>query len=716
MSSPHIASPASDSRRNAFEAAATFGIVVALLYFGAGLLVPVVLAILIAFALTPLVNFLERRLHFPGPLAVVVSVLLAALCVGALVYFVAVQLIQLAGEFSSYSETVITKLRGLQQQIIGADFIENLVKALEALSAQFSAAMSSGGPAPMPVTIANDFSGPMNLVGGIVGSLLGPLATVFIVIVFLIFILMGRTDIQERFLRLSSRGDYSTTTLALRDAGKRLSRYLLVQLGVNATYGAIFGTGLLIIGVPGALLWGMLIAVFRYIPFVGALIVAIIPFLLAFAVDPGWSMIVVTVIFFLVLDQTTSNLVEPRLYGSSTGVSGIAILLSAMFWAALWGPVGLILSTPMTVCLVVLGRYMPFFKVFETLLGSEPVLTTTERLYQRMLQGSTAEAIEITDEMVEAEGRDSLYDDLMLPVLRMAHSDLTSTPEGLSQRRKLAETMEGVIAEYGGADAPADRRILIIGAQNEIDEAAARIVAQRLASHDMASTVLPPMAVRQESISRLDLSGVALVVLVYLGADIRAHTRYVARRLKRMSPHVEIFACHLHEGRTESVGGLHVDRLANSFGEIVSEVENSIGIATESSSKLATEMRAAMMAKLEAIAARFGVPLATLNLFDDQRLQDDPEAFRLAKSVAVGVPLVIDLATDKSGHAENPYLIENGIAFYAAVPLVPEQGGEVIGSLALVDYKPHEFSEQALSQLNDEARQLVRSFAPNVAA
>ena len=162
--------------------------------------------------------------------------------------------------------------------------------------------------------------------------------------------------------------------IAIADASQRVGRYLLIQLGVNIVYGIIFGIGLWLIGVPSAVLWGLLIILFRYIPFVGALIIAVVPFLLAFAVDPGWNMLLLSVGLFLVLDLTTANVIEPRLYGSSTGVSAIAILLSAMFWATLWGPVGLILATPMTVCLVVIGRHLPQFQFLETLLGSEPVL------------------------------------------------------------------------------------------------------------------------------------------------------------------------------------------------------------------------------------------------------------------------------------------------------------------------------------------------------
>src|SRR6185437_8539308 len=553
------------------------------------------------------------------------------------------------------------------------------------------------------------FSAPVDIIRGIVGSLLGPLATLFIVAIFLIFILMARADIQERFIRLASGNGYSRTTIALRDAGGRLSRYLLTQLGVNVCHGAIFGAGLMLIGIPGALLWGMLIAIFRYIPFVGALIVAIVPFLLAFSIDKGWSMLIETVIFFAVLDQTTANIVEPRLYGARTGLSGIAILLSAMFWGALWGPLGLILSTPMTVCLVVLGRYMPFFKVFETVLGSEPVLTQNERLYQRLLRGDVEEAIEITDELVEADGRDALYGQAMLPVLQMAAAELSSTPEALTQRRVLARTIENVINEYGETPAVEGSPVLIVGAQSELDEVAAHVLAQGLHGRGIDTNTMPALAVRQETLGQLDLKGVRTVVLVYLDEHVRAHARYVAGRLKRRRPDLGIYVLRLVEaGGTETAATLHVDRLAHSFGDMLVAIEEDLGRLPETPAEdLTHAIRSEETGKaLAAIAKRLHVQAAMVNLLEDARHQQDEDAFSLTKEItSSGEPLVIH-ADAKKRSEENRYLLANGIAFYAGVPFILEKA--VVGALAVVDYEPHEFDEAAVESLKRAATQLAR--------
>jgi predicted PurR-regulated permease PerM len=638
------------------------------------------------------------------------AVFAATIVFAVLVYLVSTQLIQLAYAMPGYQQTIAAKLVQVQQKLVGMNVVGDLAKAIQTITHQISAALGiAPSSLPQPVTIANDFSAPVDIIRGIVGSLLGPLATLFIVAIFLIFILMARADIQERFIRLASGNGYSRTTIALRDAGGRLSRYLLTQLGVNVCYGAIFGAGLMLIGIPGALLWGMLIAIFRYIPFVGALIVAIVPFLLAFSIDKGWSMLIETVIFFAVLDQTTANIVEPRLYGARTGLSGIAILLSAMFWGALWGPLGLILSTPMTVCLVVLGRYMPFFKVFETVLGSEPVLTQNERLYQRLLRGDVEEAIEITDELVEADGRDALYGQAMLPVLQMAAAELSSTPEALTQRRVLARTIENVINEYGETPAVEGSPVLIVGAQSELDEVAAHVLAQGLHGRGIDTNTMPALAVRQETLGQLDLKGVRTVVLVYLDEHVRAHARYVAGRLKRRRPDLGIYVLRLVEADgTETAATLHVDRLAHSFGDMLVAIEEDLGRLPETPAEdLTHAIRSEETGKaLAAIAKRLHVQAAMVNLLEDARHQQDEDAFSLTKEItSTGEPLVIH-ADAKKRSEENRYLLANGIAFYAGVPFILEKA--VVGALAVVDYEPHEFDEAAVESLKRAATQLAR--------
>lgn len=722
------------TRRGIFETVATFALVVTMLYLGAGILVPLVLAILLAFALSPLVDLLSRRFHLPDAVAVIASVLTALLGLGLFAYVAGTQLIQIGAELPAYQTTIANKLHDIQQQLEGGGFLDGLTGTIGSLTEQLSAPAEGGGlqgrpGTPVPVTIANEVGNPLGVVTTLLGTLAGPLATTAIVVIFLIFLLLGRGELQERFIRLVSRGGYSTTNLAMSDASQRVGRYLLLQLCINVVYGLIFGIGLLVIGVPGAILWGLMIMLFRYIPFVGGLLVACIPILLAFAVDSGWSMLLATVGLFVVIDLTTANVVEPRVYGSSTGVSPIAILLSAMFWATLWGPVGLILATPMTVCLVVIGRYIPQFQVLETLLGSEPVLEPPERLYQRMLKGNVEEAIEIAEEIVEEVGLDAFHDNVFLPALRLASDELSDSSEALAQRRVLTGSIEAVIKELGEAEPLEGSAVVLIGGRTEIDESAAKVVAQRLAVRGVPSRILPPMAVRQESIGRIDLEGAEVVCLFYFGTEIKAQTRYVSRRLKLIRPGLKVLVCQLGtEAPASSAEALRVDNITNDLPGVLEEIDGYLDVAT-AAAKLAGHQPFrgagrgddALGRALETVAEKMGVPLATINLLDDERHRGEEGAYKLTEMIAErGAALVIHPGTADENLAENPYLQSNGVDFYAGVPLTLKNG-LTVGSLVIIDYEEHEFGDEELAKLQTLATELVERFGdgagqPTVAA
>lgn len=710
-------------RSSVFESVATFVLLAALLYLGAGILVPLVLATLLAFALAPLVTWFNRRLHLPDPVAVIVSVALALAALSGFAYLAGTQIIKLAAELPGYQETISTKIAGLQQQFGNNTLLEQINGAIAGLSDQMASTETRPG-APIPVTISNEI-GPLGILSSVLGSIIGPVATVAIVAVFLIFLLMGRGDLQERFIRLVSGGRYSKANIAIADASKRVGRYLLIQLAVNTVYGTIFGIGLWLIGVPSAILWGLLIVLFRYIPFVGALIIAVVPFLLAFAVDPGWDMLILSVGLFLLLDLTTANVIEPRLYGSSTGVSAIAILLSAMFWATLWGPVGLILATPMTVCLVVIGRHLPQFQFLETLLGSEPVLSPSERLYQRMLRGATEDAIEMTEDHIEAHNTQHYLDDVMMPALRLASNELADGPDALPQRRRLVESFEALIREIATVEWPEHSSVLLIGGRTEIDECAATLLGIRLANEGIESRVLPPVAVRQEAIGRLDLEGVEVVVLVFMGDDIRTHTRYVSRRIRRMAPEARVAVCALNDlSAQESNETLHVDTIYRSVDDAVDGALT--GLRRHASDDLQASGRAepfagagrgddALGQAIEQIADSFEIPFATINLLQDDRHVEDDAAFHLTSIVTeTRQPLVVHSKTAHPLVGENAYLQTNGIDLYAAVPLVLADG-TCVGALALLDYEPRAFSEEDVTRLEAAAQDLVQRFG-NVSA
>ena len=714
------------TRRGVFETITTFAIVVAMLYLGAGIFVPLVLAILLAFALSPLVDRLVDKLRLPEAVAVVLSVLVAASALGLFAYVAVTQLLQIAAELPAYQTTITEKLSDLQEQLGGSGLLDQIRGVFGSLTDQINQPSEdvsvSRGTTPVPVTIANEVGNPLGVVTSLLGTLAGPLATAAIVLIFLIFMLLGRSELQERFIRIVSRGGYSTTNLAIGDASQRVGRYLLLQLSINVGYGVLFGVGLLIIGVPGAILWGLMIMLFRYIPFIGGLLVAAIPIMLAFAMDAGWGMLLSTVGLFLVIDLTTANVVEPRVYGSSTGVSPIAILLSAMFWATLWGPAGLILATPMTVCLVVIGRYIPQFQLLETLLGSEPVLEPPERLYRRMLNGETEEAIEIAEEIIDGGGIEPFHDGVLLSTLRLAGAELSEAPEALPQRRVLATSMHALIDEIGGSSTLEGESVVLIGGKTEIDESAARVVAQRLAARSIGTRVLPPMAVRQESIGRIDLEAASVVCLFYFDPEIKAQTRYVSRRLKLIQPGVKIIVCLLAEQKSRfSAEELRVDQLTRDFSDTTEAIAARLDAVSPTPApslpfRGAGRGNDALGLALKEVAGALDVPVATINLLDDLRHQDDEDAYALTKLMAeTRVPLVIHPSRTDEPHADNAYLQGNGVEFYAGVPLTLASG-TTVGSLVVVDYKEREFGDEELAKLGELAASLVRRFGDTPAS
>lgn len=700
-----------------FERVATFALVAALLYFGAGIFVPLVLATLFAFALAPVVTWLSRRAHVPDALAVILAVLLVVAALASFVVVAGTQVLALAQALPGYQETISTKIAVLQSQFEGLTILDQLQNTLASFGEQLGSVTAENTPAgsPVPVTISNDL-GPLGLFTSLLGSIIGPIATLAIVAVFLVFLLIGRADLQDRFIRLVSRGRYSLTSIAIADASRRVGRYLIIQLMVNVAYGCIFAMGLWIIGVPSALLWGLLIILFRYIPFVGALIIAIVPFMLAFAVDPGWDMLLRSVALFLVLDLTTANVIEPRLYGSSTGVSPIAILLSAMFWAALWGPVGLILATPMTVCLVVIGRHLPQMQFLETLLGSEPVLSATERLYNRLLKGDTEGAIELADDRIEADGKVAFLEQTLLPVLLLAERERSDDPQTLEQRRHFIEGFDAVVAETSPVANTDAAEIVLVGGKSEIDEGAALLLGIHFNAVGHEVRILPPMAIRQEAIGRLELDGVRTIVLVFLGHDIRAQSRYAARRIRRMDPDVHIVALLLNQGsREEQAETLYVDALYTSVADAVGGVV--AFVHTDDASDDDTEPNPlsgagrrtdGLSPMLDAIAKRFSMPVATINLLDDERHMADEDAFRITKYIAdTKAPVIIQLGHPHAVLGESAYIQTNSVGLYVGVPLLLEDG-TCIGSLVLMNYEVVPFDNDQVAQLVQSAADLMR--------
>ena len=330
------------------------------------------------------------------------------------------------------------------------------------------------------------------------GPLAGPLETAGLVIIFMAFMLVNREDLRNRLIRLGGQGQLSMMTQALEDASDRLSRYLLLQFLVNACYGLLFGLGLYVIGVPHALLWGALAALLRFVPYVGSWIATAFPIVMAVAVFPGWKHSLLTFSLFAVLELITGNVIEPWLYGAHMGISSLAILVAAIFWATLWGPVGLILSTPLTVCLILVGRYVPQMSFLEVLLGDSPALNPEELFYQRLLAMDPDEARNVAEDYLENKSLEQLYESVLIPALRLAeedrHTDILGdrSSEFISQStRELIDDLEDrdkrqaspaeAAADGGAPDARfANARIVCLPARDDADELVGMMLAQLL--------------------------------------------------------------------------------------------------------------------------------------------------------------------------------------------------------------------------------------------
>ena len=390
---------------------------------------------------------------------------------------------------------------------------------------------------------------PLDMLINLVGPIISPIATAGLVVVLVIFMLLEREELRDRFIRLIGSNDLHRSTQVLEDAGSRVANYLLIQLLVNVIYALPIGIGLWLIGVPNALLWGMLTLVLRFVPYIGSVLSAAFPLFLAFAVSPDWDALLWTAALFLVVELATSNVIEPWLYGSRTGVSPMAIIVSAIFWTWIWGPLGLVLSTPLTVCLVVLGRHIPQFELFDILFGDEPVLAPHARLYQRWLAGDAIESTFRAEEALEEEWLSDYYAQTALPALMLAQADWSRGVLTTPQEERLAGTamamvadLQTVVEEERAEEPPAaaPRRILCIGGRSGLDDVAAAMLAQVLASEGAQTRSLTARDLAPARIAALDLGATDTVVLTFLDPSPARASLLHIRRLKRAEPSLRV--------------------------------------------------------------------------------------------------------------------------------------------------------------------------------
>ncbi len=524
--------------------------VAAVLYVAHQIFVPLAIALLITFALSPLVTALRRQ-GMPLLVSVLVVVATAFSLMAAFTLVVATQLGTLAQNLPTFQANIIAKVDSLKSSGGGSGIVGRLSDMISAVSAKIGAALPSDGQAPLPVEVIQSTNA-FTVLGNLVIPLVSPLAMTGLVIVVVIFMLLEREELRDRFIRLVGTNDLHRTTQVLEEAGSRVANYLLIQLLVNLIYAVPIGVGLYVIGVPNAPLWGLLTLVLRFVPYIGTVLAAAFPLFLAFAVSPDWSAVLWTCALFAVVELITSNAVEPWLYGTRTGVSPLAVIVSAIVWTFLWGPLGLVLSTPLTVCLVVLGRHVPNFAIFDILLGDEPMLASHAKLYQRLLAGDATEATRGAEQALETLDLVEYYQDILIPALLLAQDDRDRGVLNGNQEARLASVamtvvldlagqVEAETAEAGTEPLPgAGLTIAVVGGRSSIDDVAAQMLAQAVQIEGATARYHPHTDLASLQISALAPAGYDCLILTFLDPNPTRTSLLHIRRIKRAAPDLRV--------------------------------------------------------------------------------------------------------------------------------------------------------------------------------
>ena len=565
--------------------------IVAALYFGREVLLPMALAVLLSFVLAPLVKLLQR-LYLPRFAAVAIVVLFAFGVIFGLGTLMFAQISQLAGDLPRYQSNLGEKIKTLRGATTASGTLEQASQVLRNLQKELDRPKTakSGSPSapdagavpdrPIPVEVRQPDPGALQTLATLISPLVQPLATTGIILIFVVFILLQQQDLRNRLIRIAGSHDLQRTTMAMDDAGKRLSRLFLMQLALNATFGLIIGLGLWAIGVPSAPLWGLLAMALRFVPYIGAIVAAIFPLIVATAVDPGWSMMLKTAALFLVVEPLIGQVIEPMVYGHSSGLSPVAVVVSAAFWTWLWGPIGLILATPLTMCLVVLGRHVERLRFLEVLLGDRPALSPSESAYQRMLAGDPIETTEQAQSFLKERTLTEYYEQILMGALRLAWTDLQRGRLDQQEAERIRSTVSELVEDLEShtdaqravsEDAVASENlkqaeetvsaeaslspllnrfegtVLCIPGLGPLDETVAMPLAQLLRREGVSAVSKETETLSISKLFGLDLKDVALICLCYLEHATPAQLHYASRRLRRKAPGVSILVSIFNE-------------------------------------------------------------------------------------------------------------------------------------------------------------------------
>jgi predicted PurR-regulated permease PerM len=558
--------------------------VVAVLFLARDLLIPLAFAITLSMILAPVVAWLQKLRLGRVPAALLVMVVATA-SVGGISWVIFNDLVQVAIELPGYKENIDKKIQALNAP--GTSAFGRAADSVQELRKQIASAPPPVPPAadspsapkgrrvapnpashPLAVQIVDEPGNELQYVANLAKPFLRPLAVFGMVLIFSLYLLIEQNDLRNRLFRLVGLQQLNLMTQALNDATQRVSRYLMLQLLVNVCFGALFGIGLYLIGLPYAALWGAVAAILRLVPYVGSLVAAALPLVLSLAVFNGWAPPLEVFLLFATLELVTGNFVEPWLYGIHTGVSSLALLLATVFWAALWGPAGLILSTPLTVCVLVLGRYVPQFSFLHVLLGDEAPLEAEALIYQRLLDMDEQEARAVAGRYLKEHTLAQLYDSVLIPALTMAEHDrhkgaLDAVREEfffLSMKEMLAElpddslksmpanaeaaTVATPVAAAEPAQAPKPEwpsgRVICIPANDEADEISASMLSQLLELGGCAALSFPVDPDMLQLMQVLEPSADDVICISSLPPFAFTHAKTLSRQLRARFPLTKI--------------------------------------------------------------------------------------------------------------------------------------------------------------------------------
>jgi predicted PurR-regulated permease PerM len=764
LTQPGAQEPAGSSKTpQKFRLNTAIGIMAAIaaLYFGREVIMPIALALLLSFLLAPFMLRLQR-IGF-GKASAAFTALIIFLMVVSLVGWVVVgQLYSLATELPLYRENIHSKWRTLNP--IGLSKLGKAKELISEVTGDLAPAQSktaSNGrlqqksERPVPVEVRQPEPTPIQVLKDAAGSVLQPLATAFIVIIFVLFMLISREDLRDRVLRLAGSGRLYVTTQLLDDAAHRVSRYLRMQLGVNAIYGALVGTGLLLIGVPHALVWAVLAMLLRFVPYVGAWIAAAGPLLLAVAVAPGWGKFLWTLGLYLVLEFLAANVAEPLLYGSLTGISSLAILVAATFWTWLWGPVGLLLSTPLTVCLVVMGRYIPHLEFLGIIFGDEPVLSPAQRFYQRMIAMDAEDAAELVEDLVSKGTLIEVFDDVIIPALTLVEEGRHGGFLDAAVEQYILENTRELVDDLGSkqqkATSPAHLKIMCLPARDSADSIASEMFGQ-LMPNGIETYVLPMVAsVTTRPILEFETAiATEKPDLVCVSGIPPGAIRQVALRckhLRRRFPDLTIIAAVWSKADLATIRSRipvgdanhvvctlrqaleYVNSMVNPAEVPAADVSSRAGVNDEATNEIDITQQTTIplqqvLDKITQGAAKtLDAPIAVLSLIDENGRKWESHCGvsadldlsldswflpREKQANGSGTTIVIEDIQENDELARNPFLKQQGIHFYANAWLVGRNGNS-IGSLRILDTRRRQLTQSEKDALTTAAGSAVEA-------